>query len=85
MIRNASSLNTNHTMELVPYLKKIKMPTLLLWEDEDKEELEFGQRLHKDIKMSKFVRIPKAGHYALVDQEEVVLEKTLSFLKGQMK
>ncbi len=85
MIRNASSLNTNHTMELVPHLKKIKMPTLLLWGDEDKEELEFEERLHKDIKMSKFVRIPKAGYYALVDQEEVVLEKTLSFLKGQMK
>ncbi len=81
MIRNASSLNTNHTMELVPHLKKIKIPTLLLWGDEDKGELEFGKRLHNDISTSKFVRIPKAGHYALIDQEEVILQRTLNFLE----
>jgi len=81
MIRNASSLNTNHTMEFVPHLKKIKIPTLLLWGDEDKGELEFGKRLHNDISTSKFVRIPKAGHYALIDQEEVILQRTLNFLE----
>ena len=80
MIRNASSLNTNHTMELVPHLKKIKIPTLLLWGDEDKGELEFGKRLHNDISTSEFIRIPKAGHYALIDQEEVILQRISSFL-----
>ena len=81
MIRNASSLNTNHTMELVPSLKKIKIPTLLLWGDEDKEELEFGKLLHNDISTSEFIKIPKAGHYALIDQEEVILQRISSFLE----
>ena len=81
MIRNASSLNTNHTMELVPHLKNIKVPTLLLWGEEDKFELEYGEKLHKDIPRSEFVRIPKAGHYALIDQEEEILHRTSSFLE----
>ena len=41
----------------------------------------FETAMHNDISTSEFIRIPKAGHYALIDQEEVILQKTLNFLE----
>lgn len=35
LIRNASTLNTNHTMELMEELKELKTPKLFIWGEKD--------------------------------------------------
>jgi len=48
--------------------KKISIPTLIIWgRDDISIPYSFGERLHKDIKNSKFIIIPNAGH---MPQEE---------------
>lgn len=50
-------------------LKTIKKPTLILWGENDKFlPLYLGERIQKDIKGSRMVKIPNCGHFVQEDQ-----------------
>jgi pimeloyl-ACP methyl ester carboxylesterase len=73
LIRNAAALNTNLTMEIIPWLSGIRVPTLILWGEEDTFQVaKYADRLALDIPGSRLIRIPHARHFVMVDQSEAV-------------
>lgn len=80
LIRNAAALNTNLTTEITEHLTKIRVPTLILWGEEDKFQLmKFGERLADDIPESKLVRIQNARHFVMIDQPAKVNAHLVDF------
>ena len=65
--------------DLTEDMKKIKIPTLIIWgEDDDITPIEFGKRMNSLIPNSKFLILPRAGHFSFLDQpDEFVGQLTL--------
>lgn len=81
LIRNAAALNTNLTTELTPLLPNLRIPTLILWgEDDVFQPIRFGERLAHDIPNAQFVRIKNARHFVMVDQPQAVLHEVQAFV-----
>ena len=81
LIRNASALNTNHTMALVDRHSSITAPTLLLWGVDDPwQPIEDGERLEQDIPYAKLVRLEKASHWVPQDAPDEFAQEILAFL-----
>lgn len=80
LIRNASALNTNLTTEITPLLSSIRIPTLILWgEDDTFQPIAYGERLAWDIPGADFVRLGGARHFAMVDRPRAVAERLRAF------
>lgn len=63
LIRNASALNTNHTMALVDRHQEISAPTLVLWGIHDPwQPLHDGERLAQEIPGARLERVD-ASHW----------------------
>jgi pimeloyl-ACP methyl ester carboxylesterase len=63
LIRNASALNTNHTMALVERHGEIAAPTLVLWGVHDPwQTIADGERLAQEIPNAELVRV-EASHW----------------------
>lgn len=81
LIRNASSLNTNHTTSLVRRHKDIKAKTLLLWGIDDPwQTIADGRRLNKEIPNSQLVELKKTSHWLQQDSPELYAENIIKFL-----
>lgn len=81
LVRNAASLNTNHTTEITHLLPRIKVPTLILWGEDDKfQAVKFAERLARDIPAARLIRIADARHFVMVDQAEQVTDHIKAFL-----
>lgn len=63
--------------DLVPVLAKIKLPTLLIWGEDDTETpLKDGEQMRANIKNSDLIVVPGAGHFVYID-DPVAVEKEL--------
>ena len=83
LIRNASSLNTNHTMELVDHHKDIVAPTLVLWGVHDPwQTIADGERLAREIPSARLKRIENASHWLQQDTPEIFAREILNFLRA---
>jgi len=83
LIRNASALNTNLTTEIVPRLRSIDVPTLILWgEDDVFQPVSYGERLSSDIPGAHFVRIGGARHFLMVDRPHAVARRLNAFISS---
>jgi haloalkane dehalogenase len=81
LIRNAASLNTNHTSALTALLSTITTPTLLLWGVDDPwQSFEDALRLHADIPDSRLVAVEHASHWLPRDAPEEFVEALRSFI-----
>lgn len=81
LIRNASALNTNHTMCLVDRHREIRAPTLILWGVHDPwQKIRDGERLAEEIPDSEFVRVETASHWLQQDEPEIFAREVLGFL-----
>lgn len=81
LIRNAASLNTNLTMEINHLLPGIRIPTLVLWGEEDRfQPVHYGERLAKDIHGSRLIRVKNARHFVMWDQPNLVTKHLLEFV-----
>lgn len=81
MVRNASALNTNHTMELADRLETIDVPTLVLWGEEDPwQPLSDARRLADDIPTAEIVTIPGASHWLPFDRPEETVRHLKQFM-----
>lgn len=85
LIRAASALDTNLTMELVPHLPKLRVPTLILWgEDDPFQPLEYGRRLARDLPKARLAVVSRARHFVLLDQPQETAAQLETFLvKGR--
>lgn len=68
---------------ILPELKNITCPTLVITGDEDvATTVEKGRKIHQHISNSKFVIIPKAGHTSVVEEPAAVNAAIEAFLKS---
>lgn len=82
LIRNASALNTNHTMALVDRHAAIAAPTLLLWGVDDPwQRIEDAERLAGEIPNAKLVRVENASHWIPQDAPEEFAREIRTFLQ----
>jgi pimeloyl-ACP methyl ester carboxylesterase len=80
IIRNASSLNTNHTTMLVERHSEIKSPTLCLWGVHDPwQTIRDGERLAREIPDARLVRVENASHWIPHDTPETFAEEIIKF------
>lgn len=83
LIRNAVSLNTNHTMELVDRHGEIEAPTLVLWGVEDPwQPLADGERLASEIPGARLERLEGASHWLQQDAPDRVAAAITDFLEA---
>jgi pimeloyl-ACP methyl ester carboxylesterase len=81
LIRNASALNTNHTMALVDRHAEIAAPTLVLWGVHDPwQKIEDGVRLAEEIPHADLVRV-EASHWIPQDAPQEFADAILCFLR----
>jgi pimeloyl-ACP methyl ester carboxylesterase len=81
LIRNASALNTNHTMALVDRHSSITAPTLLLWGVDDPwQPVNDGERLATEIPNATLVKVERASHWIPQDAPDEFAQAILSFL-----
>ncbi len=81
LIRNASALNTNHTMALVDRHAEITAPTLVLWGQHDPwQTIVDGERLAEEIPDAQLVRV-EASHWIPQDAPVEFAERIVSFLR----
>lgn len=80
LIRAASALNTNHTMELVDRHASIVAPTLILWGIHDPwQPLSDGERLAREIPNARLVQVD-ASHWIPQDAPQEFAEAIAAFL-----
>lgn len=83
LIRNASALNTNHTMALVDRHGDIRAPTLLLWGVHDPWQwIEDGERLAQEIPNSRLERV-EASHWIPQDAPEEFSAAIRAFIASE--
>ncbi|MCM2321833.1 MAG: alpha/beta hydrolase [Oligoflexia bacterium] len=81
LIRDASSLDTNGTMALASRLAALELPALVLWGERDRfQKVEYGRRLAWDLPHSRFVGIPDARHFVMLDRPDAVIAELEKFL-----
>ncbi len=81
LIRDAIALDTNQTMELATLLPRLRVPTLVLWGEEDAfQPLHYARRLAWDLPMAKLSVVAKAGHFLMADQPAEVGAQLRNFL-----
>jgi len=82
LIRNASALNTNHTMALVDRHRDIAAPTLVLWGVHDPwQTIADGERLAREIPGARLVRVENASHWLQQDDPPRFAREVLAFLR----
>ncbi len=82
LIRNASSLNTNHTTALVERHGDIGAETLCLWGVHDPwQTIADGERLAKEIPNARLVRVENASHWIPHDVPDTFSDEIIAFLK----
>ena len=69
--------------QLASWLRRIAVPTLLLWGERDRiVQPEYGRVYSTRIPGSRFEIIPEAGHHPELEQPEAFVEHVLKFLHG---
>jgi pimeloyl-ACP methyl ester carboxylesterase len=81
LVRDAAALNTNQTLELVPRLGHVAVPTWLVWGVDDAfQPVKWGERLAWEIPGAKLVRVEHARHFVMWDQPHAVMTALGEFL-----
>jgi len=77
----AKSLDNIHLMEIEDKLKRMKLPVLIIRGEGDVYlSPEISERLRRDIKDSRLVRIESGGHFIQEDEPEQLIEAITSFI-----
>lgn len=83
LVRNAASLNTNHTTPLTGRLDKMQQPTLLLWGEDDRwQPISTAERLVQDLPNAQLHPMKNCSHWVPQDNPEEFAEATLRFLQS---
>jgi pimeloyl-ACP methyl ester carboxylesterase len=72
--------------EITSGLHKIKVPTLILWGDQDNlTDKKKAEIMHSNINNSALEIIPRAGHMSPVEEPDFVNQKISNFLENLEK
>jgi pimeloyl-ACP methyl ester carboxylesterase len=76
------NLSMEHVTEDAGKIPTIKIPTLIIWGENDAWiPPEHAKLFHRDIQGSKMIMLPQCGHVPQEEKPEVVLEAILEFLR----
>lgn len=79
IIHAARSAKRDNLMELLP---EIKVPTLLLWgEDDEITTMSVAETFHKQIPNSKLITVKQCGHAPMIEHPEWFADEVEKFLK----
>jgi pimeloyl-ACP methyl ester carboxylesterase len=79
----SSAVRQIQTANLTPLLPRLKVPTLVVWGENDRVMPgQIGRQLAERISGSKYVIIAGAGHNPMWDRPEAFNQAVLKFLKG---
>lgn len=68
--------------QLITYMDKIRVPTLLVWGEADKlVPLKIAQKMQKTIHNAQLLVVSGKGHMFTYREPEIIVEKTIEFLK----
>jgi pimeloyl-ACP methyl ester carboxylesterase len=82
--RQVAQFDERYTNEIEPRYQGIKVPTLVLWGEQDGWlDPEFGRRLAHAIPTARLVTIPDAGHFLPEDQPAGVASHLIGFFTGE--
>ncbi len=74
---------TLHNPKLRDRLHRIKIPTLILWGDDDRiVSVDYGRSYAEAIPGARFESVNGAGHYGYLEQPAAFARKILTFLAG---
>jgi pimeloyl-ACP methyl ester carboxylesterase len=74
--------DNKYTMEIAPDLKKLAIPTLIIWAENDPYiNVSWGRRLAAEIPNSANLVIPDCGHYVPWEKARELAEAILGFLQ----
>ena len=80
LIRNATALNTNHTMELIADLRKLSLPLLLLRGAKDQyQPLSSAERFLAEFPETQFRVIPDSDHFLPLEKGDEVSQILIEF------
>lgn len=81
MVRNAASLNTNHTTPLTNRLSQLTQPTLMVWGVDDRwQPVSTAHRLVEDLPNAKLHAIENCSHWVPQDASEEFTNAVVEFL-----
>lgn len=81
LVRNASALDSNATMELSPLLMGVQARVLVLWGEADPfQSAALGRRLAWDLPRARLVVVRQAGHFLPLERAEQTASHLLDFL-----
>ena len=81
LIRNASALNTNHTMELIDDLKRLTQPVMLLWGAKDQfQPLASAERFKAEFPAADLRVVPDSDHFMPFEKPDDVARNLIEFL-----
>lgn len=70
--------------DLKYYINNIDTETLIIWGKLDKDtKLKYGKYMHKKIRKSSLVILPKAGHFSYLNYSTLTNKLISEFLKGE--
>ena len=69
----AAAADSRYTMELVEPLRRLGLPTLLIWGEEDSAQpVDYARRFVREFPQARLVAVPAAGHIPMEDDPEMV-------------
>jgi len=81
-LRCARAVSNLDTLAIAPHLKNINVETLILWGENDQFlGIKNGRRLETDIRLSRLVPIPEAGHFCPDEKAPEVARLILNFAR----
>jgi proline iminopeptidase len=69
-----------HPFNLYDKLKKINKQTLIITGDQDVVPLHYMEKLHASLPSSTYKVIKDCGHFAYIDQPDILFDEIKSFL-----
>lgn len=82
LVRDCAALDCSETMELIPYLPSLQIPSLVLWGEKDAvQPLDSGRRLAWELAHSRLSVMQGAGHFSMLESPADVSTQLSQFLE----
>jgi 2-succinyl-6-hydroxy-2,4-cyclohexadiene-1-carboxylate synthase len=76
-----TGMSQGRQTSLWPHLSKVKIPTLLIAGEKDKKYVSLMERMNRQIKNSRFIKIKNAGHNVHFENPQEYIKELQLFLR----
>ncbi|MFB9388394.1 alpha/beta fold hydrolase [Streptomyces coeruleoprunus] len=76
----AGAADSRYTLDLLPALRRSRIPKLLVWgEDDTFQNIAYAERFTQDIPHTELIRVPNAGHIPMENDAKTVASALSTF------